>query len=208
MPDEATVEEPEAPAAIETPETPVEPETVTMPRQEADALRRRLSEAEREKRKLADEQKKADEARKAEQGQFQEIAEKRERELTAERAERSRVEREQRITRLAAKAKFVDPADVIGRITADEGIDDSAVETALERIAKLSPHLVAKETPARPEIGQVLEPSATAAASADGKPAPPAGKAPLQSLNEWEGLPQIERSARMAEADWLVVNEQ
>lgn len=204
MTDETTVEEPEAPDATPDVPEPEQPETVTMPRQEADALRRRLSESEREKRKLADEQKKADEARKAEQGQFQELAEKREQELTAERAERARAEREQRITRLASKAKFVDPIDVIGRITADEGIDDSVVETALERIAKQSPHLVAKEAPPIPEIGQVLTPSATPNAG----PTSPPGKAPLRTQADVEALSDADFEARYAEVQAVLTTTQ
>jgi hypothetical protein len=36
-------------------------------------------------------------------------------------------------------------------------------------------------------------------------PQPPAGKAPVQTLDEFEALPQPERIARMAEADWLLL---
>lgn len=195
--------------AAEAAKTEAAEETISMPRAEADALRRKLAEAEREKRKLAEEQKKAEEARKAEQGQFQELAETRQRELETERAERARAEREQRVTRLASKAKFVDPTDVIGRITADEGADDASVEAALERIAKQSPHLIAKET-AQPVIGEVLTPGATGVPgqTADGKPAPPPGKAPLQTLDEAAALPQDEIVARMAEVEWLERQQQ
>lgn len=38
-----------------------------------------------------------------------------------------------------------------------------------------------------------------------GGPPPPAGKAPLQNLDEWETLPQAERLARMDEADALLL---
>jgi hypothetical protein len=35
-------------------------------------------------------------------------------------------------------------------------------------------------------------------------PQPPAGKAPLQSLDDWEALPDREQLARMDEVDWLI----
>lgn len=176
-----------------------------MPKAEADALRREKAEAERRAKKLEDDQKKAAEARKAEEGQHQELAEQRSRELEQERAERGRVEREARISRLASRLKFVDPSDVIGRVSAEDGVDDTAAEAALARIAEQSPHLVVKDPPAVPEIGQVLTPSATVTpgAQADGKPSPPAGKAPLRSLDEFDALPQAEQIARLDEADWL-----
>ena len=210
MTDETTTveETDETTTAAETETT--ERKTVTMPRQEADALRRKLAEAERDRRKLEADQRKADEKRQEEEGQHQQLAEQRGRELEAEREKGARVEREARITRLAGRLNFLDPADVIGRVTADEGADDVSVENALSRIAQQSPHLVQKETPPRPEIGEVHSASATTMAATttqDGKPAPPAGKAPLNSLDEWEALPQAERGARMAEADWLVLNE-
>lgn len=213
MPDAPAAPEahPAVPAAPPEPAASAEPETVTMTKAEADALRRQVAEASKAQRKFEADQRKAEEDRQAEQGQFKELAEQRERELAAERGERSRIEREARITRLASKSKFIDPSDAIGRVTADEGQDDAGVEAALERIAKASPHLIAKEAPIVPEIGVVHAPAAGAspsAAAGDGKPPPPAGKAPVQSLDEFEALPQSERLARMAEADWLLANQQ
>lgn len=194
------------------PDAPAVEETVTMPRAESDALRRSLAEAERKANKLEADRKKAAEEQAAEQGRWQELAQQREQELAEARSTTERVAAEARITRLATKAKFIDPADVIGKVKPDEATDDAAIEAALEKIATQSPHLVAKEAPAVPEIGQVLTPSAPGvpgapAAQADGKPNPPTGKQPLQSLDQWEALPQAERGERMAEADWLYLNE-
>lgn len=188
------------------PAKPAEPETVTLPRAEADALRRRVAEAEKAQRKFEADKKKAEDERQAEEGKWKELAEQRDRELSTERGERARVEREQRITRIASRLKYVDPSDVVGRVTADEGVDDASVEAALERIAKASPHLIAKET-ARPEIGRVLAP-ADPAANAAGRPQPPPGKAPLQSLDEANSLPQAEVVARIDEVEWLERQEQ
>ena len=198
-PEAPTVEEP----AVETPtpEAPAE-ETVTMSKAEADALRRRVAESERNARKLEQDQKKAAEAQAAEQGKWQELAQQREQELAQTRAEAERTAREARITRLAGKHKFIDPSDVISRVTADEGVDDAAVEAALERIAQASPHLVAKDAPAVPEIGQVHSPSPSVVPQ-NGRPQPPPGKAPLQSLDEANALSVPEAVARMDEIEWL-----
>jgi hypothetical protein len=38
-------------------------------------------------------------------------------------------------------------------------------------------------------------------------PQPPAGKTPVQTLDEFEALPQAERLARMAEADFLLLQQ-
>lgn len=208
-----TDEQVAAEAAKQTPaDPPADPpkeETVTMPKAAAEALRRRVAEAEKAQRKIEADRKKAEEERQAEEGKYKELAEAKDRELAQERAERARVQREQRITRLASKAKFQDPADVIGRISAEDGEDDTLTEAALARIAETSPHLVAKEAPVTPEIGQVLTPSATTTTTttADGPPKPPPGKAPLRTLEEAEALPQAERLERMPEIDALLAKQ-
>jgi hypothetical protein len=59
--------------------------------------------------------------------------------------------------------------------------------------------------PATPEIPAApMVPAPVAAAHAAG-PQPPPGKAPLQTIDEWEALPQDERIARMDECDALVL---
>jgi hypothetical protein len=209
-PDEnpAAVAEPVAPVATDPPKQdppadPPEPETVTMPAQEAAALRRRLAEAEKAQRKTEADKKKAEEERQAEEGRYKEIAETKDRELAEERGKSARAKRDERISRLASKAQFIDPTDAIGRVTADEAEDDAGVEAALERIAKASPHLITKEAPAVPEIGVVHEPSATAKDTAQ----PPPGRAPLVTLEQAEALPEKERIARMDEIDALLAKQ-
>ncbi|HEY4896456.1 MAG TPA: hypothetical protein VII01_10235 [Solirubrobacteraceae bacterium] len=63
---------------------------------------------------------------------------------------------------------------------------------------------VAAETPA---VGGGLTPGQAyaqqQAVAAPQGPEPPAGKAQLHSLDEWEALPQAERIARLDEADQL-----
>lgn len=195
MPDEtATVAETEdTGTATEAVQQQVEESTV--PKAQADALRRELAEAQRAAKRLEDQQAKAEEKRKEEKGQHQELAEQRSRELETERGERARVEREARIARVAGRLKFLDPQDVIGRVSVEDGADDASTETALERIAEQSPHLIAKEAATAPEIGQVLTPSATTTAG----PQPPAGKAPLRTQADVEALSDREFEARYAE---------
>ena len=63
--------------------------------------------------------------------------------------------------------------------------------------------VIAPEAPVAPEIPASHVPAPVAVAQQG--PQPPAGKAPLTSLDEAEGLPQAERIARMDEIDalWL-----
>ena len=192
--------EQETPEAVETPQAD---ETVTMSKAEADALRRRVAESEKAARKLEAEQRKADEARKAEEGKWQELAAERERELNETRERAARIERDQLITRVASRLKFIDPSDVTGRLTAEDAADEQAIETSLERIAKASPHLVAKDPPAAPEIGMVHEPSATPVGAV---PSPPPGKTPLRTQADVEALSQAEFDARFAEVQAVLSN--
>lgn len=189
--------------AAEPTQEPVE-ETVTMSKAEAEALRRRVAESEKAARKLEADRKAAEETQAAEQGKWEELARQREAELTQTRDQAARVERDARVSRIAARMKFVDPSDVVGRVTADEGADDSSVEQALERIAKASPHLVAKETPAVPAIGVVHQP---ANAPTTG-PKPPAGKEPLRTQADVEALSQKEFEARYDEVQAVLSQSQ
>lgn len=207
----APVAEPQDPAVTDPPEATPDPpkdETVSMPKAEAEALRRRVAESEKTARKLEAERKKGDEERQAQDGKWKELAETREVELTQARENSARIEREQRITRVASRLKFLDPTDVIGRISAEDGQDDGLTENALARIAEQSPHLIAKDPSPTPEIGQVLAPSTGPGSADDGRPKPPPGKQPLQSLAEVEALPQAEVVARMDEVEWLERQEQ
>jgi ribonuclease D len=186
MTDDPVVVDPIVPA-------PTEPETVTMPKAEVDALRRQAAEAQKEKRKFEADQKKAKEEREAEEGKYREIAETKDRELAQERAERARVVREQRITRIASRMEFLDPEDVIGRVSAEDGEDDALTESALKAIAERSPHLKKQEQKDPPVIGQVLAP-------APGTPGvPSAGKAPITSIEDVRKLSQAEINERWDE---------
>jgi hypothetical protein len=188
------------------PVTQVEPakardeEMVEVPRSEVAALRRQLAEANKAQRKIEADQKKAEEERQRQQGHWKQLAEEKDRELTQEREEKARSERERRITRIATRMKFLDPADVIHRVSAEDSQDDTLTEAALERIVKTSGHLVAKEGPPKPEIGQVLEPAAPAAGTGTG-PQPPAGKAPLRTMADVDALSERELAERMPEVD-------
>jgi hypothetical protein len=173
-----------------------EKDTVTLSKKEVDALRRQLAEASKAQRKIEADAKKAEEERQRQDGNWQRLAEEKTRELEAERAEKSKIEREQRVTRIATRMKFLDPADVLYRVPADDGADDALTEAALERIAKGSPHLISKESP-KPEIGKVLEPAAQVAA--DSGPKPPAGKAPLTSVEDVKKLTEQEINDRWDE---------
>lgn len=188
-PEAPPVEEPVAPAAPETTSTEPTPSTA-----EADA-NRRAAEAERKTKRLEDQAKKRDEDEAKKQGEWQKLAEQREQELAEARSTTERVAAEARITRLATKAKFIDPVDAIGKVKPDEATDDAAIETALEKIASQSPHLIAKEAPAVPEIGQVLTPSATP----DPGPTPPQGKLPLRTQADVEALSDKEFQDRYDE---------
>jgi hypothetical protein len=174
-----------------------EKDTVTLSKKEVDALRRQLAEAGKKQRKIEADAKKAEEERQRQDGNWQRLAEEKTRELESERAEKSRIEREQRVTRIATRMKFLDPADVLYRVPADDGADDALTEAALERIAKGSPHLISKESP-KPEIGKVLEPTA-AQVAADSGPKPPAGKAPLTSVEDVKKLTEQEINDRWDE---------
>jgi hypothetical protein len=173
-------------------------EMVEVPKAEVDALRRQLAEANKAQRKIEADQKKAEEDRQRQQGHWKELAEEKDRELTQEREEKARSDRERRITRIASRMKFLDPADVIHRISAEDSQDDTLTEAALERVAKASKHLIAKEGPPKPEIGQVLEPAATVTGTG---PQPPAGKAPLRTMADVDALSERELAERMSEVD-------
>jgi hypothetical protein len=193
------------PAELE-PVTQVEPtkarneEMVEVPKSEVDALRRQLAEANKAQRRIEADQKKAEDERQRQQGHWKQLAEEKDKELTQEREEKARSERERRITKVATRMKFLDPADVIHRVSVEDGQDETLIEAALERIAKASSHLVAKEGPPKPEIGQVLEPAAPAAGPGTG-PQPPAGKAPLRTMADVDALSERELAERMPEVD-------
>jgi hypothetical protein len=95
----------------------------------------------------------------------------------------------------------------------DDATDPSTLRTRateLEIAAKAIEDHRAREaaalpaaTPAAPAAPAPAVPAEVAAVAPAVGPQPPAGKAPLRSLDEWEALPQTERQARMDEADQL-----
>lgn len=152
----AAPEPPPPPAA----DPPRPDENVTVPKAELDALKRRVAENEKAQRQAAREARETEEARQREQGEFKELAESKAREAEENRAELEGLRRELRVERIAKKLRFRDPADVRGRLTAEEADDDTLAENALEKIAAASPHLIDTPAAVRPEIGRVLDPSA------------------------------------------------
>lgn len=186
MPDE-NVEQDE-----QTTEPEVEaPELVTMNRAEVDALRRKVAEAEKQRRKIEAEAKMAEEGRQAKDGEYEKLAAQRERERDEALAAAERTAREARVTRIAGRLGFLDPEDVVGRVTAEQGADDASAEARLEQIAKTSSHLLRPKDSPQPVIGQVLEPAAA-----------PSGKSPLtmeqvkkmtpEEINErWDDVQQV-----------------
>jgi len=118
-------------------------------RTELDALRRKVAEGE----KAEQEARQREEQRLHEQGEFQKLAEARGREAGEARDKLARLERDQRVARIATRLKFRDAGDVVGRLTAEQAEDDSLAESALNQIAKDKPYLVDKQ-PDRPQIGQ------------------------------------------------------
>ena len=150
---------PPAPAPAADPPKPAD-ESVTMPKAEIDALRRKVAEAEKEKRQAARDKAEADEKVQREQGQYKELADAKAAEAAAANAKLAKLERDARVDTIARRLKFRDPADVRGRLSDEEADDDTLAENALEKIAAASPHLIEKAEPPRPEIGRVLDPSA------------------------------------------------
>ncbi len=144
----------------QAPEPREDPSKVSVSKAELDALRRKVAEGEKAKRKAETETKQREEQRQREQGEYQKLAETKEREAVEAQSRLARLERDQRVARIATRLKFRDPQDVVDRLTNDEAEDDSLAEEALTRIAKAKPYLVDKQ-PDRPQIGQVMEPGVT-----------------------------------------------
>lgn len=88
------------------------------------------------------------------------------------------------------------------------GVRDVRVEPAAEQVTVSRSELEALrasaqgETPGQAYVRQQAE--AQQAAAQPVGPPPPAGKAPLQNLDEFEALPLAERVARVDEADALL----
>lgn len=129
-----------------------DPGKVSIDRAELAALRRNVAEGEKAKRK-------AEEKRLREQGEYQKIAETKDREATEAQQRLAKFERDQRVAQIARRLKFRDPQDVVGSLTSEQAEDDLLAEERLAQIAKAKPYLI-DMPPERPQIGQVLEPGA------------------------------------------------
>jgi hypothetical protein len=151
----------------------------------------------------------------------QQRAERLARELAALRAAASR----EHIAKIATRMGFRDPEDVVGRVSAEDALSDYFIEEALRGIAERSPHLVAPPAPPSTPDGkplirtiedwealpteaerQACMPELDSILRVD-TPVSPGPKPPLRSLAEWEALPQVERQARLDEADALLLAE-
>lgn len=109
-------------------------------REEADRLKREKDERER---------KEAEDA-----GNYQTIAEQEKARADAAEARALKVERETRVSRIATRLKFKDPADVLHRLSDNVLDDDSKVEKSLKDIAKAKPYLVEDaEKPRQRDLG-------------------------------------------------------
>ena len=118
-----------------------ETEMVTMPKQEADALRRQTAEARKAARKAEAEAARAAEEKAKQDGNFKAAAEAAEK--RAQEAEQRAIdlERTQRITQIASRLKFRDPGDVRHLLSEDVLDDDRELERALKAIKRDKPYL-------------------------------------------------------------------
>jgi hypothetical protein len=90
------------------------------------------------------------------------------------------------------------------------GLEASAKVIEAARAGQVAAQPPAPAAPAELTPGQVYAAEQAAAqvaagAAYPGGPPAPAGKAPLQNLDEWEALPRAERLTRMDEADALLL---
>lgn len=107
-------------------------------RENAEALKK-LTDAEAERQRKADEEAGNHAAIAQREKEARETAE---RERDEARAESQKLGRTQRVERIAARLKFRDPADVQHHLSDDVLDDDSKVEKALKDVAKAKPYLV------------------------------------------------------------------
>lgn len=112
---------------------------------------------------------------------YRERAERASRELDEVRA----AARNEHIAKVAERMGFRDPEDVIGRVSADDALTDFFLEEALRGIAASSPHLMAPPVP----------------------PSTPDGKPLIQSVEDWEKLPDAEQMERMGEVEAVMRGE-
>lgn len=146
----AVTADPEIQAGEEAEPAAEVPETVTLPKAEADALRREVAESRRRAKRAAEEAEQAKRKQLEEQGKFKELAEAAD--LRAKEAEErfQRLERNARIRDAAGRLRFRNEADAVALLPPDavDG-DDATLEAALAALAKERPYLIDSGTPPR-----------------------------------------------------------
>lgn len=150
---EEVVEETVEPAT--EPEEAPEPadETVTMTKQEADALRRELAEHRRQAKQAEKAAAVAERKRLEDEGQYQTLAQQAEERATAAEARAKELEQRQLISQVATRLRFRDSQDAIAHLK-DRGIDaedEAAVEAALTALSTEKSYLI--DTPAVVKTG-------------------------------------------------------
>lgn len=131
------------------PEPDDDDEFVRMPTAEASALRREVAEARKARKQIEESAKRDRERQRAEQGQWQELAEERQREIDeaharAESAEYTleQFQRNLRVSGIANRLGFRDPQDAIRFLDDDDTDTDDKAEKALKRLAESKDYLV------------------------------------------------------------------
>lgn len=116
---------------------------------EANRLKRIVAEKAKESKAAEAAAKKAAEEKAKKEGDWQKIAEEREREAEEARKEAAEalervqsIERTNRVTSAASRLKFRDPTDAARFLTSEEQDDDKLAEAALKRLAREKPYLV------------------------------------------------------------------
>jgi membrane protein involved in colicin uptake len=171
------------------------------------ARERRAREDAENRAKAAEDKLAAEAKKKAEdEGKWKELAEEETRKREALEASQRQADQRRHAERAAGDLKFRDTGYALYLLEQDnvDLADAAAVKAALTVLVESRRDLVAGVPP--PSSGGPVKPGRSDPPN-DGKPAPPPGKAAIHSLDEWEALPQAERIARLAEADWLQLNE-
>jgi hypothetical protein len=129
-------------------------EYVRIPKDEAARLRRENREARDKERERERKEKEREEKDKAEKGRWEEIAQDREKERDAAIKERDDAQeelqsykRQQRVTKIAQRLMFIDPADAHLYISNEEMDDDDRTERALKRVLREKKHLKSNKAP-------------------------------------------------------------
>jgi hypothetical protein len=111
-------------------------------RKDWDGVQQQLREtsAELKKVKAAEDTRKRKEAE--DEGNFKSLAEQEKERADQAEARAEKVEREARVTRIASRKNFRDPADVMAHLSDEDASEDRKAERAIEKLAKEKPYLV------------------------------------------------------------------